>query len=306
MQIRKQIEIVLCMLLLTASLIGCGKEKTTGTVYQIYTVNKEDTKVNSREFVALEEDGAPSVEDMLYELQTANSESTDRAAIPDDVSVEWEMDENHTVTLDFSKEYRALSPNAEVLTRAAVVRTLCQLDDVDFVSFRVEGEELVNQSGVGIGIMNADQFVENDGSEINSYEKVSITLYYASEDGTSLKTCKVDKVYNSNISMEKLVVEQLIEGPAREEDGMATVDPATKVLSVTVKDGTCYVNFDSAFLNQMGNCSAQATVYSVVNSLTELTNVNKVQISVDGETDISYRETVSLAQALERNYEIME
>ena len=101
-------------------------------------------------------------------------------------------------------------------------------------------------------------------------------------------------------------MEQLIQGPNAAQGMQASIDPATKVISVTVKDGTCYVNLDDSFLNQVGNCMAETTVYSVVNSLTELTNVNKVQISVNGETDILYREKISLSQPFERNYEIME
>lgn len=296
--------ILISVLLMLVLLVGCGKEQESGTVYQIYTVNKEETKVNAREFVCAKGE-EPTVEVLIEQLSTALDESSDKPAIREDMFAGWAIDGNH-VLLDFSKDYQSLSPIAEVLSRAAVVRTLCQLSSVEYVSFRIDGEELMNQNGVIVGLMNADQFVENDGKEINSYEKVTLTLYFTDEEGQVLHSQKREKIYNSNISLEKLVMEQLILGPTEKEGGNATLDPATKVISVTVKDGTCYVNLDSSCLNQVGNVSAPAAVYSIVNSLTELTNVNKVQISVDGEMDISYRETVSLSQALERDYEIVE
>ena len=303
---KKTYLLLLSVLILTAMLAGCGKKQESGTVYQVYMVNKEDTKVTSRDIVVSENDGEASIDLMMHELQTPPEEGTDRAAISEGMLVLWEQVADNTLVIDFSKEYNNLSPNAEVLTRAAIVRTLCQCKDVDFVSFRVMGEELLNRSGVAVGLMNAEQFVENNGSEINSYERVSLTLYFASEDGDKLVSQKEEKVYNSNISLEKLVMEQLIQRPNAAQGMQASIDPATKVISVTVKDGTCYVNLDDSFLNQVGNCMAETTVYSVVNSLTELTNVNKVQISVNGETDISYREKISLSQPFERNYEIME
>ncbi len=104
--------------------------------------------------------------------------------------------------------------------------------------------------------------------------------------------------------MEKLVVEKLIEGP-KSENVYPTINPETKIVSVTVKDGTCYVNLSSDFLTQPYNVTSEVTLYSITNSLVELPNINKVMISVNGETNISYREKVSLNQAFERNLDLL-
>ena len=45
-------------------------------------------------------------------------------------------------------------------------------------------------------------------------------------------------------------------------------------------------------------------IYSVVNSLVELNNVNKVQITINGE-NIMFRESVSLSTVFERNLNIV-
>ena len=112
-------------------------------------------------------------------------------------------------------------------------------------------------------------------------------------------------VYNSNISLEKLVVEKLVEGPM-EAGVYPTINPNTKVLSVTVKDGICYVNLSSEFLSQPYNVTSDVTIYSITNSLVELSNVNKVQISIDGDTNISYRERLSLNNVFERDLDMLE
>ena len=51
--------------------------------------------------------------------------------------------------------------------------------------------------------------------------------------------------------------------------------------------------------------TSEVTIYSITNSLVELPNVNKVQIAVDGETNISYRENVSLNTVFERNLDLL-
>ena len=51
------------------------------------------------------------------------------------------------------------------------------------------------------------------------------------------------------------------------------------------KDGICYVNMDETFLNQNMEITEQVVLYSIVNSLTALSGVDKVQISINGDTD---------------------
>lgn len=72
-----------------------------------------------------------------------------------------------------------------------------------------------------------------------------------------------------------------------------------------MKDGICYVNLDETFQSQPYNVSSEVTVYSITNSLVELSNVNKVQISINGETNISYRENLSLNNVFERNLDLL-
>ncbi|HOO28829.1 MAG TPA: GerMN domain-containing protein, partial [Lachnospiraceae bacterium] len=111
-------------------------------------------------------------------------------------------------------------------------------------------------------------------------------------------------VYNSNISMEKLVTEHIISGPLS-ENVYPTVSPEIKIISVTVKDGTCYVNLDQSFLTKSQKVSDEVVIYSFVNSLTELPNVNKVQFMIDGESEITFGDHIYLSDPFERNLEIV-
>ena len=84
--------------------------------------------------------------------------------------------------------------------------------------------------------------------------------------------------------MEKLVMSELIDGP-KKENNVQTIPTGTKVISVETKDGVCFVNLSKEFIDKHpgGTTAESITIYSVVNSLTELGNVSKVQFLIDGE-----------------------
>ena len=289
---------IMFMLVLTA----CGKEQkaTDETVYQIYEVNKEETKVASREITTTETDTEKLLGVLIEELEKTPEDTENRAAITESIQLQSSTVADESANLNFGVGYYAQSLTGEIL------RTLTQIPDVNYVSFLVDGSALLNNQGAPVGVMTADQFIDNSGNEINTEEKVTLVLYFANENGDKLKTVTREVVYSSNISLDKLVMEQLITGVQDGEEAYPTINPATKVVSVTVSDGTCYVNLDKEFLTQIYKVDANVTIYSIVNSLVELSDVNRVQISINGETDLSYKESVPLATVFERNLELVE
>ena len=130
-------------------------------------------------------------------------------------------------------------------------------------------------------------------------------MYFANADGTALVPVTRKVGYNTNISLEKLVMEQLIKGP-EVTGGNPTINPATKIINVTVNDGICYVNLDQTFLTQVYTVNSDVTIYSIVNSLVELDDVNKVQILVNGQSEVSYRESINLNTTFGRNLDLVE
>lgn len=285
---------------------GSGENREKGTAYQIYYVNNEETKIVSREYRSETTDEGVLLEELLKQLAVISDRLEYETTLEKEFMLTGHTLDNGLLTLDFDERYRDLRGTREVLVRASIVRTMIQHKQVERVAFTVKGEQLVNQAGTAIGVMNAESFIENAGNEINAYEKVDLNLYFANESGDYLvEEDRRNVVYSSNISLEKLVVEKLVEGPM-EAGVYPTINPTTKVLSVTVKDGICYVNLSSDFLNQPYNVTSNVTIYSITNSLVELSNVNKVQISIEGDTNISYRERLSLNNVFERNLDMLE
>ena len=299
------LRIALVMGLLLCTACGDRREAQEVTSYKIYYVNNDETKIVDREYMSETSDGALLLAEFLEQLAHI-SEKMEYETLEKEISVVGHTLDNGLLTLDFDESYHNLRGTREILARASIVRTLTQIPGVERITFTVNGEQLMDAAGAAVGVMAADTFIENAGNEINAYEKVDLRLYFANEAGDSLvEEIRRNVVYNSNISLEKLVVEKLVEGPMA-EGAYPTINPTTKIVSVTVKDGTCYVNLNNDFLNQPYNVASDVTIYSITNSLAELSNVNRVQISINGETNISYRENMSLNNVFERNLDILE
>lgn len=296
---------VLIMGLLLCTACGDRREAQDGASYKIYYVNNEETKIVEREYVSGTTDSALLFEEFLEQLAHISEKMEYETLLDKEISVVGHTLENGQLTLDFDESYHNLRGTREILVRASIVRTMTQLPGVERITFTVMGEQLMDASGAAVGVMAADTFIENAGNEINAYEKVDLKLYFANETGDSLvEENRRNVVYNSNISLEKLVVEKLVQGPMT-QGAYPTINPTTKIVSVTVKDGTCYVNLNNKFLSQPYNVASDVTIYSITNSLVELSNVNRVQIAVNGETNISYRENMSLNNVFERNLDIL-
>ncbi len=304
---RKWISILLCLVFVILTCSGCGNKKPEeGDVYTIYHLNHDQTGLVMRDYTT--QTPRDDKDTLLEELMDALSQTPDKLEYYPPLSGRVHLLDYHTeedqVTLEFDSQYKELPATTEILVRAAVVRTLTQVEDISYVSFIVQGEPLVDNLGNVVGIMSADQFIDNAGDEINTYEQAELRLYFADETGTHLVSANRTLRFSSNIAMEKLVVEQLIKGPENPEL-YPTINPETKIVNVTVKDGICYVNLSEAFLTQTYQVTPEISIYSLVDSLVELPNVNKVQISVNGETAVTYQESISLTTVFERNLDLL-
>ncbi|WP_251205228.1 GerMN domain-containing protein [Acetatifactor aquisgranensis] len=288
----------ICML----AIVSCGQDGTEAeNLYQVYYVSNSETKVemHAHEMEAL------TAEDELQELMECLSTSPEKLEYKAPLDMGFRVLgtklEEGNLAIDVDAAYNELPVMTEVLVRAAVVRTLTQLENVNLVMITVEGNQLSDRNGNVISWMNADQFIDNDGNEINTYELARVKLYFAGESGTDLIAAYREKHYSTNTPMERFVVEELIAGPSGQIEGLyPSINPNTKIVNVMTKDGVCYVNLDENFLNVVNNVSTDVSVYSIVNSLAELSNINKVQILINGEVPSALS-----SAAYERNLDIV-
>lgn len=301
---KKRMLSILLIFAFLLSLTACGLGKEERGEYQIYYLNMDKNKVVPEEYNSSGAKGEELIEELLERLQSAPESTKLRQTIPINVEVEWFQLNGSCCYINFSEEYYDMTRTEEVLIRAAIVRTILQVSSVSLVSFRVNEEPLYLPDGTVVGIMNSDSFVENPGQQINSSVETNLTLYFANEEGTGLVKETREVHYSTNISMEKLVMEQLIEGP-KKSGALATVPSGTKLISVSTVDGVCYINLSDTFVNQNAAITEEVLLYSIVNSLTEVSGVTKVQLSVNGDTKGYVRYLYGLSKMYERNFDIL-
>ncbi len=298
---------VFLSLVLSLTVVACGDNSDNDAeAFKVYYVNSQETGIVASKYDIASD--TSDVDAVVSELIGVLESKPDNVKYEEPLSEEYGY-ENYSIqdkllTLYFNNRYNELGRTIEILDRAAIVRTLTQLDFVDYVNFQVDGNPLTDHYGNVIGNMSADTFIYNVGNEINTYEKIELKLYFANETGDKLVPVYRSVVYNSNISMERLAVEQVISGP-NNNIAYPTVNKDCKVNSVNVKDGVCYVDFDSAFLTQPNSVNAEVALYSIVNSIVEFSDVNKVVLSVNGELSFTFMDYV-IAGSYERNLDLVE
>lgn len=297
--------ILFLLVILMVLLSGCGQEEENGGKdrYSVFYLNREETAIGEFAYYTDSQDPITVLGELLTILGQTPTNVGFNETIRNYQVTAYSINED-VVQISVDENYKKLPPTTEVLTRAAIVRTLTQIKGINYVNMKVGENELTDSLGGIIGSMSADQFVDNAGNEINTYENVELTLYFAAVNGKHLVKVIRPVEYNSNISLERLVVEKIIGGPEG-EDLNPTVNPNTKIISIAVKDNICYVNLSKEFLTAQNDVLPEVTVYSIVNSLIELQSVNKVQISVDGNPNVIFRDTIDLAVLFERNLDIM-
>ena len=298
---------VLMIFLFACMLVGCGaKEKAAeeGDYYLYYT-NVEETGLEREAYDAGERTTEGLILELLDALKEVPGESSHINLLTDEIKIDDYEYENTNVTLNMSDSYSAMSRTKEVLVRAGLVRTLVRIDGVDSVTILVVGEPLKDSKGEEIGPLYESSFIENSGKEINSYVNTTLKLYFADSEGLALLTEEREIYYSSNVPLERVVVEQVVKGPKSEGLG-ATVATDTKVLGVTVVDGICYVNLSKEFADHTLNVTQEIPIYSIVNSLVMNCSVKKVQISVEGESDFIFRESMELNQPYEKKLDLVQ
>lgn len=289
-----------CLLLLTAC---SGAQKETeplpaGT-YNIYYLDKNAMTLVPTPYAAEGSGVDELIPELMWQIMNPPSDSNVLPPTGDKVQYESYSLADGVLYLYFDEQYAELAPERETLCNAALTETLTQVAGVEHVGIYSDGQPLTTDTGIPLGPFAASDFV-NSISNINSYASADLTLYFLASDGRSLAAETRNVRYRLDTSVEQLVIEQLIEGPQRYGSG-AVIPPDTKLLSISVNDNVCYLNFSREFTDTITGVDPTLTIYAIVDSLSELDSVQRVQFAVEGSRDILFHDTISFDTLFERN-----
>lgn len=300
MKKRKVTALVMALVLWSVAFSGCGK-KETESKYKIYYVNEEQGEVLAESFVPSEETTQTMLEEMTEKLNKKNAEG--HTLLPENIEIQSCVDDDGMIRVDFNQEYHDLNPVDEVLLRASIVKDYVQIPNIYLVTITAEGTPIVDSQGQEIGAMSLDSFLENTGKEIMAYQYKELNLYFTNEEGNQLVPEARQVYYNGNTPIEKVIVEQLLRGPG-ESGHYATLPSDTRIVGVSVADGIAYVNLGKQFVDEALPVDAQIPIYSIVNSLIDAGNVSQVQISINGDTSLLFKDKVDMNQLFQVNHEL--
>ena len=149
---------------------------------------------------------------------------------------------------------------------------------------------------IGISIYYTLQYIQNKKQNtITEYtpqqeitdeqlRKTIVSLYFKDQDNTNLvpEARLIDAKLLITEPYKKLM-ELLIEGP-KNQALSGTIPTGTRLNNITLTKGELIVDLSSEFIkNHLGTEEEkEATIYSIVKTMTELNEINQVKILIDG------------------------
>ena len=307
---KKLFSAVLALVLACSLLTGCTVETQEEKVdsgsnqYYLYYVNKDETKVVKERYQPEQESAEFMLQDFTGILNAQEGSGDNLALLPSGVQlVTYRLNES-LLELEFNSDYSKMSRAREILVRAGVARTFLQIPGVTGIKIFIESEELKDSKGQAVGVIDGNTFVEMWGSDKDAYRYDTFTLYFSDKTGEHLVAEQRNVYYKRILPRERVILEQLAKGPMV-KGHYPTIPQETEILGVEVSDDVCYVDFSSAFSDSGIDIPVNTMIYSVVNSLLDTASADKVQISVEGDTEATLSDGTSLYSLFSKNTDLV-
>ena len=151
----------LLLLVFCMFLSACGREQEEDQdIMQVYFVSNSETKVEMHPMEMTRKDPEGRREELLTYLSTQPEKLEYKVPLNMGFQVLDTSLEEGKLLINVDSSYTELPVTTEILVRAALVRTLTQLEDVNYVGISVAGDRLFDSFGNPVGWMSADQFID--------------------------------------------------------------------------------------------------------------------------------------------------
>lgn len=198
--------------------------------------------------------------------------------IPREASVDhWSL-KNGVLTIDFSPNFAELSGIELTIAAGCLARTFLELTEATEITITAGGALLDGESAITLGAADLDLY-DNSLDRLRS----EFTVYYADAQRRYLIGHEISVNLAGRENIPAYLLEQLLQPPPG--SGLRSALPAgTRILGVSVEDGTCTVNLSQEFESAaFDDRNAQLlSLMSVVNTLTALEEIDRVEFSTDG------------------------
>ena len=280
----KKILCVFLSLVLLLSLCSCGNNNKDLMEYEaeLFFAGSGKTQLASEKVKIYVETLDKIYEAVVNKLLEGPSSQNLVRIIPEGTKLLSAKLSDDILTLNFSKEIYAEEESENILIRTSIVSTMAVMKEINGVELLVEGKPMKDSDGEEVGILGSEDIVHD--TEPETEEKKYIKLYFSDLKSEKLIAEAREITVSQKETMEMRVLKELVKGPVNPKL-MKTIPAETKILSAETKEGICFVNFSQEFRTRHtgGSAGEMMTVYSIVNSLTEIDGVEKVQFLIEGQ-----------------------
>lgn len=210
---------------------------------------------------------------------------------------------NTTAYINLAGTYNNMTADMKILAIGSLVYTLTDLDFIDSISVSIEGIPVMDRNNENVAVLTRDIVLNNPTINPEKTNWQVISLYFADQNGENLICQQRGMEVKQSLTLEYQIVEQLIQGPdnSNNDNLVSTVPSDTKIRDIKTEEGICYVNLSKEFMKTNGKIKEPLIIYSVVNSLTELNTVNKVQFLIEGEKINEYNGDMDFSKPFGRD-----
>lgn len=210
----------------------------------------------------------------------------------------------NVLCLELPEKFKELNGKERMIAVGSLVYTFSDLPFIDNVDISVDGESLAKLYDVSVQgtSLSRENVVNNPAINPEKINRQEVTLYFLNGEGVKLVPEQRNIEVKQSQTLEYQIVQQLVGGP-EDEDLRAAIPKNTEVKDIKTEEGICYVNLSASFVDNLsGNANDEKLViYSIVNSLTELNTVNKVQFLIDGEKVSEFKGHYDFSKTFERD-----
>ena len=248
---------------------------------KLYFANAEKTDLKSvLKPIKKSSDENEYLKNILNSLLEGPAESGVTAIIPANTRLLSVKRVDKNIVVNLSSHYLSIDKTDNILARNSIAKTLFEIEGVNSVEILVNSNKLYDSTGKEIGLILKSQLIT--GASETKKQTINLTTYFSDNAGMYLiPEVRTVKLIENNL--EKAIIQELIKGPTS-KNCLSVIPQDTKLISIETKDKICFVNFSSEFTSKHsgGSQGEMLTVYSIVNSLTELEHIDKVQFMVEG------------------------
>ncbi|MCA0969890.1 GerMN domain-containing protein [Halobacillus litoralis] len=192
-----------------------------------------------------------------------------------------------TMVVDLSEEFKNYDAKDEQKILEAMTYTLTQFEGIERIKLWINGFEQdvmpVDGTPVSSGVSRSNGINVQVSDHVDVVNTEAVTVYFPSQSGNHIYQVPVTTRVEKSDDVYSTVVQALLGGPALETSLLQPFNEGAEVLKTELHNGVLSLSFNEAILTGQDQPTlSDAALASLVMSLTDLEEVESVEVNVEG------------------------